>query len=299
MRTLTGKQVVLTGEFKGQKRSDVKNYLVSLGINVVGAVQPGVDALIHGMSSGSKLEKAKALHIPVFTLDEFLHKVVEIRTDSAPISSAERTLNNLGFTDHGGEYWKPPIGEAPAHLTWGGEGFPPVGTHCLFYGVAVGWDERLTDGCEISILSEINRNGFIGRVFTTTIDQEFILDYSCVEGTFKPLKTDAKLAHDIAVNELAHDIAVNELVDLMKNADLTSDQVDGSYVICAELLVDAGYRKHASLNRDFSKGDTKYMDINHWTAGVNVSGHINAIECYSGTKEGAELLRDEILARLS
>ena len=293
MRTLTGKQVVLTGEFKGQKRSDVKNYLVSLGINVVGAVQPGVDALIHGMSSGSKLEKAKALHIPVFTLDEFLHKVVEIRTDSAPISSAERTLNNLGFTDHGGEYWKPPIGEAPAHLTWGGEGFPPVGTHCLFYGVAVGWDERLTDGCEISILSEINRNGFIGRVFTTTIDQEFILDYSCVEGTFKPLPTEAELAHKKLVDGFIHVLSnsYTHVTEIVKDS--------GHFTHYAESLIKAGYRKHASLNRDFSKGDTKYMDINHWTAGVNVSGHINAIECYSGTKEGAELLRDEILARLS
>tara|TARA_R110000744_G_scaffold172239_1_gene290761 strand:+ start:60 stop:845 length:786 start_codon:yes stop_codon:yes gene_type:complete len=186
-----------------------------------------------------------------------------------------------------GEAWKPPIGEAPVHLTWDGEGFPPVGTQCLFYGVAVGWDERLTDGCEISILSEINRNNMrIGRVFTTTIDQEFILDYSCVEGTFKPIPT-------------AHDIAVNELVDLMKNADLTSDQVDGSYVICAELLVDAGYRKHTSLNRDFSTGDTYNTDVNHWKAGVNVPGHMNAIEVYAGTKEGAELLRDEVLERLS
>ena len=28
-------------------------------------------------------------------------------------SSAERTLRNLGYTDNGGELWKPPIGEKP------------------------------------------------------------------------------------------------------------------------------------------------------------------------------------------
>ena len=64
-------------------------------------------------------------------------------------------------------------------------------------------------------------------------------------------------------------------------------------------LIKAGYRKHASLNREFSTGDTYNTDVNHWTSGITIPGHMNAIEVYAGTKECAELLRDEILERLT
>ena len=32
------------------------------------------------------------------------------------VTSAERTLKNLGYTDHGGEYWKPPLGPIPDYI---------------------------------------------------------------------------------------------------------------------------------------------------------------------------------------
>lgn len=66
------------------------------------------------------------------------------------------------------------------------------------------------------------------------------------------------------------------------------------------VLIEVGYRKHASLNREFSTGDTyKKEKQEGWTAGIHIPGHGNAIEVYAGTQEGAKLLRDEILERLS
>lgn len=79
--------------------------------------------------------------------------------------------------------------------------------------------------------------------------------------------------------------------------DLTKSRVHFEHY--AIELLKAGYRKLPTLNREFSKGDTYNTDLNDiWTSGINIPGHGNAIECYAGTKEGAELLRDEILERL-
>jgi len=170
---------------------------------------------------------------------------------------------------------------------WDGEGLPPVGTHCLFVHGACGSKSELVDGCKITILTEITRpNGNKGMVFATDCDTDFIVDYSCCPESFKPIPT-------------VHDIAVDELAQVMRDGDISASSPEGSIVKCAELLVKAGYRKHASLNRDFSTGDTYNTDVNHWTAGIHVPGWGNAIECYAGTKEGAELLRDEILERIT
>lgn len=43
------------------------------------------------------------------------------------VKAAKATLINLGYTYHGGEMWKPPLGQPPAYITWEGEGHPPVG----------------------------------------------------------------------------------------------------------------------------------------------------------------------------
>ncbi|WP_313824034.1 hypothetical protein [Leclercia sp.] len=47
--------------------------------------------------------------------------------DSAKKLAAFDTLQHLGYTWHGGEKWKPPLGQPPAYITWDGEGRPPVG----------------------------------------------------------------------------------------------------------------------------------------------------------------------------
>jgi len=47
-----------------------------------------------------------------------------------PERQAVKTLESMNYTYHGGEYWKPPLGEAPAYLQeWEG-GLPPVGVEC-------------------------------------------------------------------------------------------------------------------------------------------------------------------------
>lgn len=47
--------------------------------------------------------------------------------------AAINSLEQLGYTYHGGQIWKPPVGEAPAYITgWDGKGFPPVGVSVEF-----------------------------------------------------------------------------------------------------------------------------------------------------------------------
>lgn len=90
------------------------------------------------------------------------------------------------------------------------------------------------------------------------------------------------------------DRLVLEALDYLPMKNSTPLSMDETVTV----LIEAGYRKHASLNREFSTGDTYNTDVNHWTAGIHIPGHGNAIEVYAGTQEGAELLRDEILERI-
>ena len=86
---------------------------------------------------------------------------------------------------------------------------------------------------------------------------------------------------------------VLEALDYLNHVDTTTERT-------VREMIGLGYRKHASLNRDFSTGDTyKKEKQEGWTAGIHCPGHMNVIECYADTQEGAELLRDEILERLS
>lgn len=50
--------------------------------------------------------------------------------DAAKKSAAFNTLKRLGYTYHGGEEWKPPLGQPPDYITWDGEGIPPAGAEC-------------------------------------------------------------------------------------------------------------------------------------------------------------------------
>lgn len=50
--------------------------------------------------------------------------------DAAKKEAAFKTLQDLGYTYHGGEMWKPPLGQPPAYITWDGEGIPPTGVEC-------------------------------------------------------------------------------------------------------------------------------------------------------------------------
>ena len=153
-------------------------------------------------------------------------------------------------------------------LPWNGEGLPPVGTECHIQVGTVYSGE-----CIIKYVSD-----------SVVVYQHAGGEYTAnVKGSvsFKPL-----------IDEEDH--LVLEAIDCVNEAHYPNKTDD----VCRD-LIKAGYRKHASLNRDFSTGDTYNTDINHWKAGIHTPGHMNAIECYAGTQEGAELLRDEILERLS
>lgn len=160
-------------------------------------------------------------------------------------------------------------------LVWDGEGLPPVGTECELYN------------CGQCHVGEIV---YISDVYTIMkIDGQGEQHFHSSGLQFKRLKTEYDKTVDMICSVLSNSYAdITEVVKGMSH-----------YRHYAESLIEAGYRKHASLNRDFSTGDTYNTDVNHWTAGIHIPGHMNAIEVYAGTQEGAELLRDEILERIS
>lgn len=65
------KVVVVTGTLEKYTRNEIKEVLKRLGANVTGSVSKKTDYLICGRDAGSKLEKARALNIPVISEDEF------------------------------------------------------------------------------------------------------------------------------------------------------------------------------------------------------------------------------------
>jgi len=66
-----GKTIVLTGTFTTRTRSEAKALIESLGGRVSGSVSKKTDLVISGESAGSKLDKARALGVPVIDPEEF------------------------------------------------------------------------------------------------------------------------------------------------------------------------------------------------------------------------------------
>ncbi|MCF8090680.1 MAG: NAD-dependent DNA ligase LigA [Desulfotignum sp.] len=67
-----GKTLVLTGTLTAMTRAEAKKNLLALGAKVTGSVSARTDFLVAGKEAGSKLAKARALHIPVLDEDRFL-----------------------------------------------------------------------------------------------------------------------------------------------------------------------------------------------------------------------------------
>jgi len=61
----TGKSVVITGTLKSMSRDEAAAKIEAMGGKVVGSVSKKTDYLLAGEAAGSKLEKAKALNIPI------------------------------------------------------------------------------------------------------------------------------------------------------------------------------------------------------------------------------------------
>ena len=69
---LQGMTVVITGTLNGVPRSEAEAFLTDQGAKASGSVSKKTSALIAGDAAGSKLEKARALGVPVYTWEEFL-----------------------------------------------------------------------------------------------------------------------------------------------------------------------------------------------------------------------------------
>jgi DNA ligase (NAD+) len=72
---LTGKVVVLTGAIPGISREAAVAKLESAGARVSGSVSKKTDLVVAGENAGSKLDKARALRIPVVAWDEVLKEM--------------------------------------------------------------------------------------------------------------------------------------------------------------------------------------------------------------------------------
>ena len=69
---LAGKTVVITGTLSGITREEAAERLAAAGAKVAGSVSKKTDYVVVGESAGSKLDKAKALGVPVVTWEEML-----------------------------------------------------------------------------------------------------------------------------------------------------------------------------------------------------------------------------------
>ncbi|MBL8028390.1 MAG: NAD-dependent DNA ligase LigA, partial [Fibrobacteres bacterium] len=68
----TGKTVVITGTLKSMSRDEAAAKIETMGGKVVGSVSKKTDYLLAGEAAGSKLEKAKALNIPIVGEEVFV-----------------------------------------------------------------------------------------------------------------------------------------------------------------------------------------------------------------------------------
>jgi len=66
------KKVVLTGSLQNYKRNDATKIIEDLGGTVVGSVSKNTDVVVVGEEAGSKLDKARALNIPVLSEQQFI-----------------------------------------------------------------------------------------------------------------------------------------------------------------------------------------------------------------------------------
>lgn len=75
---LTGKIFVLTGTLPTLSRQDAKEKLEALGAKVSGSVSKKTDYVVAGSESGSKLDKARELAVPVLNEDDLMSLIKEL-----------------------------------------------------------------------------------------------------------------------------------------------------------------------------------------------------------------------------
>jgi DNA ligase (NAD+) len=80
---LTGKTFVLTGTLPTLKREDAEARILAAGGKVSGSVSRKTSYVLAGEDAGSKLEKARALGVPVISEAEFTQLLAESRLPPA------------------------------------------------------------------------------------------------------------------------------------------------------------------------------------------------------------------------
>jgi DNA ligase (NAD+) len=73
--SIAGKTFVITGALEKHGREDLEELIRSFGGKATGSVSKNTDYVIAGEKAGSKLDKAKALGVPVIGEDEFLKMI--------------------------------------------------------------------------------------------------------------------------------------------------------------------------------------------------------------------------------
>jgi DNA ligase (NAD+) len=73
----TGKIFVFTGSLEKFTRKDAQSMVEKLGARASGSISSKTNYLVAGPGAGSKLAKAEALNIPIFSEDEFLNLIGE------------------------------------------------------------------------------------------------------------------------------------------------------------------------------------------------------------------------------
>ncbi|WP_281744533.1 NAD-dependent DNA ligase LigA [Thermanaerovibrio acidaminovorans] len=74
---LEGMRFVFTGELGSMRRKEAQDLVIRLGGKVSDSVSKGVTALVAGEGGGSKLSRARALGVPIWSEDRFLELVRE------------------------------------------------------------------------------------------------------------------------------------------------------------------------------------------------------------------------------